>query len=55
VTNQKPFAKLPPTLSGKPWSVTTLKGLDPETMRKILRLYGASAINAALQRNRSNK
>ncbi|VVB52996.1 Uncharacterised protein [uncultured archaeon] len=46
--NQPRFAPLPPDYKGQPWSVVTLRGLSSEEMRKILRLYGASQINAAL-------
>lgn len=52
MTDQKPFAPLPVTYNGKPWNVATLKALDAETMRKILRTYEASQINNALRRNK---
>jgi hypothetical protein len=50
MTRQKPFAPLPPDCGGKPWRVSTLRVLTSEEMRKLLRLYGAEQINAALRR-----
>lgn len=46
--------ELPPTLDGQPWTVATLKALDPQTMRKIIRLYGAEQINKALSKSRQD-
>lgn len=47
----KTFQPLPRDCFGKPWTVETLKALDSSTMRRILRLYGADAVNKQLRMN----
>jgi hypothetical protein len=46
--NQK-LATLPQTYDGKPWSVSLLKSLPSEEVRRLIRTYGAQAVNSALR------
>jgi hypothetical protein len=49
---QKQFAPLPPDCFGKPWCVKTLRELDSETLKALIRKHSAGAINAALSRSK---
>ena len=48
MTNQK-IQPLPTTYQGTPWSVSLLKSLPSDEVRRLIRTYGANAVNAALR------
>ncbi len=49
---QRKLKPLPPDYNGVPWSVQLLKSLPNDELRKVIRIYGASAVNAAMARSR---
>lgn len=52
----KTTVPLPPVYKdGRRWTVATLKSLSGEELRSLIRRHGASALNAALARNKENK
>jgi hypothetical protein len=47
--NQNKKPELTPDYKGQPWSVSLLKSLPSEEVRRLIRTYGANAVNAALR------
>jgi hypothetical protein len=47
--NQKIIQPLPSTYQGKAWSVQLLKSLNSDEVRRLIRTYGAHAVNSALR------
>jgi hypothetical protein len=49
MANQKTLHPLPSTYRGEQWSVQLLKSLSSDEVRRLIRTYGAQAVNSALR------